>query len=85
MSSIASNDSRTAHHSRRLAGWSRLPADYAIPERAPSQAEAQEYCRQLARSHYENFSVASWFLPGALAPAFLQSLCLLPDLGRFGR
>ena len=26
-------------------------------------AEAQAYCRRLARSHYENFTVGSWFLP----------------------
>jgi hypothetical protein len=82
MSSIASNDSRTATIPAPLAGWSRLPAGYAIPERAPSQADAQEYCRQLARSHYENFSVASWFLPERLRQHFYN---LLPDFGRFGR
>ncbi|MGD0415971.1 MAG: squalene synthase HpnC [Terriglobales bacterium] len=43
--------------------WSALPPEYAIPDHAPSEAEAREYCRRLARSHYENFSVASWFLP----------------------
>lgn len=26
-------------------------------------AEALAYCRRLARSHYENFTVGSWFLP----------------------
>jgi squalene synthase HpnC len=30
---------------------------------APSLDEAEAYCRQLARCHYENFTVASWFLP----------------------
>ena len=34
-----------------------------IPLPAPTLEEAREYCRRLARSHYENFSVASWFLP----------------------
>ena len=29
-----------------------------------SEEEAYEYCHTLARSHYENFTVASWFLPG---------------------
>ena len=43
-------------------GWANLPAAYEIPEVAPSEAEAREYCRRLARSHYENFSVATWFL-----------------------
>jgi len=31
---------------------------------------AQEYCRRLARSHYENFVVASWLLPEALQQHF---------------
>jgi squalene synthase HpnC len=81
MSSIASNDSRTATIPAPLAGWSRLPAGYAIPERAPSQAEAQEYCRQLARSHYENFSVASWFLPERLRQHFfnIYAYCRISD------
>jgi squalene synthase HpnC len=30
---------------------------------APTLAEAKAYCRNLAQSHYENFTVASWFLP----------------------
>src|ERR1035438_6214499 len=50
--------------------WSALPPEYAIPDVAPTLAEAQEYCRRLARSHYENFSVASWFLPGHLRQHF---------------
>src|SRR4051794_39943890 len=45
------------------ADWSALPPEYAIPEMAPSLAEACAYCRKLATSHYENFSVATWFLP----------------------
>jgi squalene synthase HpnC len=79
MSSIASNDSRTAPLT--LAGWSRLPPEYAIPERAPSLTEAQEYCRRLARSHYENFSVASWFLPERLRQHFfnIYSYCRISD------
>ena len=81
MSSIASNDSRTAPLSPTLAGWSRLPPEYAIPEQAPSLAEAQEYCRRLARSHYENFSVASWFLPERLRQHFfnIYSYCRISD------
>lgn len=30
------------------------------------RAEAEAYCRGLAESHYENFTVASWLLPTAL-------------------
>ncbi len=61
--------------------WSGLPPEYAIPERAPSEAEAREYCRRLARSHYENFSVASWFLPGPLRQHFFNvyAYCRISD------
>ena len=81
MSTIASNDSRSASISSSRAGWSRLPAEYAIPARAPSEAEAREYCRRLARSHYENFSVASWFLPEHLRQHFFNvyAYCRIAD------
>jgi squalene synthase HpnC len=36
----------------------------------PSLAQAQAYCRQLARTHYENFTVASWLLPAKLRQHF---------------
>ncbi|MGH9504951.1 MAG: squalene synthase HpnC [Terriglobales bacterium] len=80
MSSIASNDSRSAL-TAVSSGWSRLPPEYAIPEQAPSRAEAQEYCRRLARSHYENFSVASWFLPRRLRQHFfnIYAYCRISD------
>ncbi|MFZ0321060.1 MAG: squalene synthase HpnC [Candidatus Sulfotelmatobacter sp.] len=60
---------------------SRLPSSYAIPAAAPSLAEAHEYCRQLARSHYENFSVATWFLPQHLRQDFLNlyAYCRISD------
>jgi squalene synthase HpnC len=62
-------------------GWSRLPADYAIPAVAPSLQQAQEYCRRLARTHYENFSVATWFLPKKLRQDFLNvyAYCRISD------
>jgi squalene synthase HpnC len=62
-------------------GWSALPHSYAIPEQAPSEAEAREYCRRLARSHYENFSVASWFLPQKLRQHFFNvyAYCRIAD------
>jgi squalene synthase HpnC len=61
--------------------WERLPPEYAIPERAASPAEAREYCRRLARSHYENFSVASWFLPTRLRQHFFNvyAYCRISD------
>src|ERR1700675_1149789 len=61
--------------------WSALPPEYAIPEHAPSIAQAQEYCRRLACSHYENFSVASWFLPERLRQHFFNvyAYCRISD------
>jgi squalene synthase HpnC len=78
MSSIAS-DSRTI--SSPLPGWHNLPPEYAIPEKAPTQVQAQEYCRRLARTHYENFSVASWFLPERLRQDFFNvyAYCRISD------
>ena len=61
--------------------WSNLPAEYAIPSRAPSLAEAHAYCERLARSHYENFSVATWFLPKRLRQHFynVYAYCRISD------
>src|ERR1700675_2690591 len=61
--------------------WSALPPEYAIPDHAPSEADAREYCRRLARSHYENFSVASWFLPARLRQHFFNvyAYCRISD------
>ena len=62
-------------------GWAALPANYRIPDIAPTLAEARAYCRQLAESHYENFHVASWFLPKALRPHFhsIYAYCRISD------
>ncbi len=38
--------------------------------RAPSLGESRDYCRQLAKRHYENFVVASVLLPQELRPHF---------------
>ncbi|MGA8765302.1 MAG: squalene/phytoene synthase family protein, partial [Candidatus Sulfotelmatobacter sp.] len=63
------------------ADWSRLPAAYAIPPSPPSLEQAREYCRRLARSHYENFSVATWFLPEGLRQHFcnVYAYCRISD------
>jgi squalene synthase HpnC len=62
-------------------GWRSLPSSYRIPERAPTLAEAQRYCQQLAQSHYENFHVASWLLPKRLRPHFhsIYAYCRISD------
>ncbi len=62
-------------------GWAALPVGYRIPEVAPTLDEARAYCRQLAESHYENFHVATWFLPKALRPHFqsIYAYCRISD------
>ena len=61
--------------------WATLPAEYAIPAQAPSLQQANAYCERLARSHYENFSVATWFLPKSLRQHFynVYSYCRISD------
>jgi squalene synthase HpnC len=63
------------------AAWKKLPAQYRMPERTPTLAEAQAYCRALAESHYENFHVATWFLPRRLRPHFqsIYAYCRISD------
>jgi squalene synthase HpnC len=62
-------------------GWDFLPEEYRIPTQAPSLTEAKAYCERLARTHYENFSVASWFLPKQLRPHFysIYAYCRISD------
>jgi squalene synthase HpnC len=62
-------------------GWAALPESYRIPESAPTLDEARAYCQQLAESHYENFHVASWFLPKDLRPHFhaIYAYCRISD------
>jgi squalene synthase HpnC len=47
----------------------------------PSIETAREYCRQLATSHYENFTVASWLLPRHLRQHFynIYAYCRTAD------
>jgi squalene synthase HpnC len=80
MSSIASNDAPPGLDTP-VSGWSKLPAEYAIPPVAPTLAEAQTYCTRLARTHYENFSVATWFLPERLRQHFFNvyAYCRISD------
>jgi squalene synthase HpnC len=65
----------------RSLGWSALPESYRIPETAPSLEEARAYCERLARTHYENFSVATWFLPAQLRQHFFNvyAYCRISD------
>jgi len=63
------------------AGWQALPAAYRMPATAPTLQEARAYCKQLTESHYENFHVASWFLPERLRPHFhsIYAYCRISD------
>ena len=73
---------QTAAQSELLArGWAALPASYRIPDVAPTLAEAKAYCRHLAETHYENFHVATWFLPEPLRPHFhsIYAYCRISD------
>ncbi len=62
-------------------GWVALPASYRIPEQTPTLAEALAWCRHLAETHYENFHVATWFLPAPLRPHFqsIYAYCRVSD------
>jgi squalene synthase HpnC len=62
-------------------GWAALPASYRIPAVAPTLDEARAWCRNLAETHYENFHVASWFLPRKLRPHFhaIYAYCRVSD------
>lgn len=63
---------------QRLAG---APPELLEPAARPSLAEAQAWCKALAESHYENFHVATAFLPKALRPHFhaVYAFCRVSD------
>ncbi len=65
----------------REQGWAALPASYRIPAVAPTLDEARAWCKHLAETHYENFHVASWFLPKKLRPHFhaIYAYCRVSD------
>jgi squalene synthase HpnC len=63
------------------AAWRKLPPSYLPPITAPSLAEAQAWCKQLALQHYENFHVASRFLPKQYRAHFysIYAYCRVSD------
>ena len=79
MSVIASNSGIPSNSA--ASGWNALPSEYAIPDCPPNLEQARAYCSKLARSHYENFSVASWFLPARLRQHFfnIYAYCRISD------
>jgi squalene synthase HpnC len=62
-------------------GWAALPPEYRPPAHAPTLGEAQAWCRRLTETHYENFHVASWFLPARLRSHFhaVYAYCRVSD------
>ncbi len=62
-------------------GWAALPASYRMPQKTPNLEQARAWCKQLAESHYENFHVATWFLPKGLRPHFhsIYAYCRISD------
>ncbi len=62
-------------------GWDALPASYRMPEKTPTIEEARAWCKHLAETHYENFHVATWFLPERLRPHFhaIYAYCRVSD------
>ena len=57
------------------------PEDLQTPEERPTLEQARLWCRQLATTHYENFHVATWFLPERVRPHFesVYAYCRVSD------
>src|SRR6202789_2309044 len=78
MSPNGSTEEITQSMDDTLAG---APEAYRTPAVRPALAEAQAWCKHLAETHYENFHVASWFLPKKLKPHFhaIYAYCRVSD------
>jgi squalene synthase HpnC len=82
MALLISTADRTARPEELLErGWAALPAQYRPPTELPTVSEAQQWCQQLTETHYENFHVASWFLPKRLRAHFhaVYAYCRVAD------
>jgi squalene synthase HpnC len=57
------------------------PVEYAMPAARPTLEEAKAWCHTLATTHYENFHVATLFLPARVKPHFesLYAYCRVSD------
>ena len=57
------------------------PHEYLTPIERPTLEEAKAWCRHLASTHYENFHVATWFLPKRLRTHFhsIYAYCGMSD------
>ncbi len=68
----------TTAPAQRLEG---APVELLEPAVRPTLIEAQAWCKALAESHYENFHVATYFLPKVLRPHFhaIYAYCRVSD------
>jgi squalene synthase HpnC len=57
------------------------PPEYLTPLERPTLAEARAWCRHLTTTHYENFHVATFFLPRKVRPHFesIYAYCRVSD------
>jgi squalene synthase HpnC len=78
MSTIAVTSSQIFTAEDSLEG---APSEYLTPSERPTLAEAQAWCKHLATTHYENFHVATFFLPSRLRPHFhsVYAFCRTSD------
>ena len=74
----ALTNTRTEVFDDRLLG---APKVYLTPDVRPSLTKAQAWCKTLATTHYENFHIATFFLPAALRPHFhsVYAFCRTSD------
>ncbi|HEX4154997.1 MAG TPA: squalene synthase HpnC [Acidobacteriaceae bacterium] len=57
------------------------PEEYQTPQIRPTLEHAEAWCKRLATTHYENFHVATFFLPKKLRPHFysVYAFCRTSD------
>ncbi len=57
------------------------PPSICTPDERPTLEEARAWCHALATSHYENFHVATFFLPKRVRPHFesVYAFCRVSD------
>jgi squalene synthase HpnC len=79
------SDTAAAHalatEARDADALSGAPSEYLTPEQRPTLEEARVWCHALATSHYENFHVATFFLPARVRPHFesVYAFCRVSD------
>jgi len=64
-----------------IAALAGAPPEYVTSDERPSLDDALAWCRHLATTHYENFHVATYFLPQRVRPHFesLYAFCRVSD------